>query len=48
VHNAVDTAVKAQPACWKLGAHCRSQIIYDAAEKLQSRRDDVIRFGNAL
>lgn len=42
VRNAVDAAVKAQPAWWKLGAHCRSQIIYNAAEKLQSRRDDFI------
>jgi acyl-CoA reductase-like NAD-dependent aldehyde dehydrogenase len=43
VRNAVEAAVKGQAAWWKLGAHCRSQILYDAAEKLQARREDFIR-----
>ncbi|XP_021913051.1 aldehyde dehydrogenase family 16 member A1-like isoform X2 [Zootermopsis nevadensis] len=42
VRNAVEAAAKAQPAWRKIGAHVRSQIIYNAAEKLQSRREDFI------
>lgn len=48
MRNAVEAAAKAQPAWRKIGAHVRSQIIYNAAEKLQSRREDFIRYGNML
>ena len=43
MRNAVEAAVRGQAAWWKLGAHHRSQILYNAAEKLQSRREDFIR-----
>jgi len=43
VQNAVEAAVRGQATWWKLAAHYRSQILYDAAEKLQSRREDFIR-----
>ncbi|CAG2064444.1 unnamed protein product, partial [Timema podura] len=43
VRNAVEAAVKAQPAWWRGGAHLRAQIIYNMAEKLQARRLDFIR-----
>ncbi|KAJ4444755.1 hypothetical protein ANN_06552 [Periplaneta americana] len=42
VRNAVEAALKAQPVWWKLGAHLRSQILYNTAEKLQLRREDFI------
>lgn len=42
VRNAVEAAIKGQAAWWKLGAHYRSQKLYDAAEKLQFRREDFI------
>ena len=43
MRNAVEAAVRGQATWWKLGAHYRAQILYDAAEKLQSRREDFIR-----
>nr|CAD7429575.1 unnamed protein product [Timema monikensis] len=43
VRNAVEAAIKAQPAWWRGGAHLRAQIIYNMAEKLQARRLDFTR-----